>query len=456
VSQAPEGASRDGRSRRDALLLTFVLLVAAWIQLTVVNRTVVEGPVRADAADYFSYAFNLREFGIYSAAKTWRSGERPPAPEADKLRSPGYPLFLAAVGRPALTDAYLHRVVLWQAAFGVLSVWLAYLIAAHFLPPGGALAVAVVSAVNPHLSTISTYLLTESLFTLLLLASVLLSLRAWRAGGIARWLFAGVAWGLCCLVRPTLQFFPLLLVVAAFVVPALRSQRRGIAACVLAFLLVLAPWGLRNAGVPAAPGTSLMANSIAHGSYPSFMYADRPESFGFPYRFDPTYPVYSQSLGGVMRDIGRRASEQPLRYLAWYAGGKPGWFLSWGNVQAVDVLIYPVLHSPYYEDVRFVWLRMLSMLAHWPLMLLGIAGAVIAVVRPAWLRLDPLAQAAAVLVAAVVLYAVALHVVAAPFPRYSIPFRPLLYALALLWLHGGWRALSARRAHSGSVSASQN
>jgi 4-amino-4-deoxy-L-arabinose transferase-like glycosyltransferase len=413
-------------------------------------------PVRADAAEYFSYAFNLREFGTYSATQTWRSAERPAAPTADKLRSPGYPLFLAAVGRPALTDTYLRRVVLWQAGFGVVSVWLAYLIAASFLPRGGALAVAVLAAVNPHLSTISTYVLTESLFTLLLLASVLLSLRAWRAGGTAGWAIAGVAWGLCCLVRPTLQFFPLLLAGAAFVVPALRSQRRGTAACALAFLLVLAPWALRNAGVPAAPGTSLMANSIAHGSYPGFMYADRPESFGFPYRFDPDYPTYSRSLGGVLRDVGRRASEQPLRYLAWYAGGKPGWFLSWGNVQAVDVLIYPVLHSPYYEDVRFVWMRMLSMLAHWPLMLLGLAGAVVACVRPGWLRLDPPPKAAAMLVGAVVLYAVALHIVAAPFPRYSIPFRPLLFALALLLLHGGWRALSARRARSGSVSASQN
>lgn len=454
MSPSSGSGAGDAPVRHHALLLVLVLLVATWIQLTTVNRTVVDVPVRADAADYFSYAFNLREFGTYSAAHTWRAQERPAAPAADKLRPPGYPWFLAAIGRPALTDAYLRRVALWQAGMGVASVWLAYLIAATFLPRGGALAVAALAALNPHLSTISTYLLTESLFTLLLLASTLLTLRAWRAGGTAAWMLAGIAWGLCSLVRPTLQYFPLLLAVAAFAVPSLRSRRRGLVACALAFLLAMTPWAIRNAGITAAPGTSLMANSIAHGSYPGFMYADRPESFGFPYRFDPTYPAYSQSLGGVLRDIGRRASDEPVRYLAWYLGGKPGWFLSWGNVQAMDVLIYPVIHSPWYESRGFVALRTAAMLAHWPLMLLGLAGALVAFLRPSWLRLGQPAQAAATVVAALVLYAIALHVVAAPFPRYSIPFRPLVFALALLLVHAAWRALSSRRAGSGSVAAS--
>jgi hypothetical protein len=36
------------------------------------------------------------------------------------------------------------------------------------------------------------------------------------------------------------------------------------------------------------------------------------------------------------------------------------------------------------------------------------------------------------MVAIVVAYAVGFHIVVAPFPRYGVPFRPLLYLLAML------------------------
>jgi len=35
-------------------------------------------------------------------------------------------------------------------------------------------------------------------------------------------------------------------------------------------------------------------------------------------------------------------------------------------------------------------------------------------------------------VSAIVLYAIAFHMIGAPFPRYGVPFRPLLYMLAIL------------------------
>ena len=117
-------------------LLLLILALAALVQFTVVARSQSEMPMVSDAADYFSYAYNLKHFGVYSNALTW-AGEPPPGGVLpDALRSPGYPLFLLAIPGLDASDAYLHRVELVQAALGVLSVWLVFLIGAHFLSPG--------------------------------------------------------------------------------------------------------------------------------------------------------------------------------------------------------------------------------------------------------------------------------------------------------------------------------
>ena len=332
----------------------------------------------------------------------------------------------------------------WQGALGVLSVLLAWCIARRFLAAWPALVATGLVAINPHLATISTYLLSESLFTAMLLVSVLATIVAFDRPTTRHWLYAGLAWGACSLVRPTVEFLPLLFLAATLVVPALHRFRRGAALATLAFALALSPWLVRNLHVPDAPGTSLMAKSLVHGSYPGFMYQDLPQSFGFPYRFDPDSARASHDAASALGRIADNFRDQPLRQLTWYALGKPGWFLSWGNVQAFDVLIYPVSRTPYYEDLRFALLRMGSLLLHWPLMLLGLAASLAVAARPALVGLDARAAPAARVAAWIVLYAIAVHVATAPFPRYSIPFRPLLFALAMLPLASGIRGLRAR------------
>lgn len=420
------------------LLLILLLSITAFIQFTVVSRTSVQNPLRADAGEYFAYAYNLQHYGVYSLEHTW---DAPPAvaPAPDKVRSPGYPLFLLMAGTPRPFEAYGLRVSFLQAAVGVASVWLLYLIGAMFLGRGLALVAALVTAISPHLAMMNTYLLTEPLFMFLLLASVFTLLQATQSSRRAWFIATGLLWGLCSLVRPTAEFFPPLLLLATLALPRLRPFRSNALIAFACFALVLAPWVIRNQSEAVShPSSSLMVNTLAHGSYPGFMYEDRPDTFPSPYRFDPQLSEMTKDLPSVLAHIAQHFRKEPGRYFSWYLLGKPYFFLSLRDVQSVDILIYPVSQTPFYKDGPFKAMRSVTLALHWPLMLLGLLGAGLALLRPRWLGLEPASARVAGIVALVMVYAIAFHIVAAPFPRYAIPFRPLMYALALLPLRAAW------------------
>jgi 4-amino-4-deoxy-L-arabinose transferase-like glycosyltransferase len=434
-----------GSARRHALLVALLLCLSAFVQLVTANRTVVDHPLRADAGEYFSYAWNLSRHGVYSIDPTWQRAPEATPPTPDAYRPPGYPLFLLALGDPEPTDAFVRKAVLAQALLGVLGVWLLFALARRFLPFPWALAAAVPAALSPHLAVIGSCLLSETLFGVLLLGATLATVRAAGSRHLGWCALAGVLWGAATLVRSTAGLFPPLLLAAALL-PRLRAWRAPAALAFAVFLASLSPWVLRNQSPSVAkPASSLMVKALAHGSYPGFMYEDRPESFGYPYRFDPRADEVARDLPSVLAHIGGRFRAQPMRYLRWYLLGKPGYFLAWGHVQGWDVLVYPVIHSPWYEDRAFVLLRLLSQLAHWPLMVLGLLGAALAWTPRAASMLGSQRTLGLRLCSALVGYGVAFHVIVAPFPRYGLPFRPLLYALALFALYLAWEAISGRR-----------
>jgi 4-amino-4-deoxy-L-arabinose transferase-like glycosyltransferase len=444
VAAAPGAATAP---RWPALLLVAILALAAWLQFTVVVHTEVAAPLRADASDYFAYASNLREFGVYSRAPLWRDAQARIV--ADKERPPGYPIFLRLAGRPEPSDAWLLRVGLLQAGLGVFTVAFAYLIAAAWLRPAFALLATLLCAINPWLATANVYLLTESLFTFMLFASAWMSMRALAPeSGAGHALFAGAAWGLCSLVRPTMQYLPLALLLGTLLLPSWRRWHRPAALGLLAFALVLSPWWLRNAFVaPPAGSTDLMVNGIVHGSYPGFRYRGREDSYGYPYRHDPGAAAASRDLPSALAFVAAKARDNPLEYARWYLFGKPYYFLSLEDVQSFDIQVFPLRSSPYYERFEFAMLRIASYRLHWPLVLSGLSAMFALAFAPALLRLPPPQRRACALLALVLAYAIALHMLAAPFPRYAVPFRPLLYALALLPLQAGldaWRARSRR------------
>lgn len=428
-----------------AAAVLVLLALSAFLQFSVVLDTKVNDPIRADAEKYVSYAYNLKHAGIFSHVNTWEGPDaatRTAIP--DKLTLPGYPAFLTLFMDESPDEAFVRRVVLAQAILGVASTLFAYLIALRLLPLPWAFATGVLVAIGPHMATISTYLLTEALFTVLLLATTLATVVALRPGSRYRsWAMAGILLGMTCLVRPQLQLVPWCALALVLVVQRWRPQLRRVLLAVACFAAVAGPWYVRNAATESPPGDpDLLVITLYHGSFPNMMYRNDPKTYGFPYQNDPDQARITRDMSSILEHIGTSFAEQPVRFASWYLFGKPGSFLSWGVVGGVGgVFIYPVDRSPFLDQPLFKALRSFNFLVHWPLMLLALLASFFAFWRPHALASDEDQQRVAALISAIFIYAIAVHMLGAPFSRYSIPFRPLAYALALAMILATWRRL---------------
>lgn len=414
-------------------VIVVVLAIAFALRLGAVNQTVMDGPIRADARDYYFYAYNLHHYGVYSRADT-RAAES--APEPDAVRSPGYPLFLWAIWSDNL------RFMLWRARFvqailDVGTVLLVFLLGRRVLPYGWAVLAALLTAVSPHLISATTYLLTETLFTFLMLLALWLVVLAARRAWIAP--LAGAVLAAAALTRPTLQFVPLFVAALLLWVLGWRKGWRTAGALLLGFILLWTPWTLRNimaTGQPSDP--RLAVNTLHHGIYPDLTYQGDPNTRGFPYRFDPRAEEIGRCLSSVLGEIRRRFEEAPLRHLYWYVVGKPVTLLSWSIVAGMgDVFIYPTKASPYFTNPVYIWTHYLMFILHWPLVILALIGTFgLAFSRRA--RSPESGGLLWPLLALTLIYFLLLHIVGAPFPRYGIPLRPILYLLAVWTMTLAW------------------
>lgn len=429
-------------SRLAVLVLLVALLVGLQFRLSVVLGTEVDTPLRADAGQYFAYAYNLRHHEVYSADRAGIGSIVPPAP--DHLRNPGYSLLLLPFAGSPPNDAALLNITVFQAVLSVAVILLIYLAARPLLPAAPAAGVALLTALSPHLINANTYILSEAAaaFTtvLFLFAFIRLGTEDEKTNWPG-WLLCGALLGIATLVRPTMQWFLLPALLLLYFLPA-PAPRRRVLWFVAGFLLIMAPWWLRNLiqfGELSNP--ALTIGTIHHGMYPNFMYAGRAETFGFPYRFDPRSAEITRSLGTVLAEIARRLAEQPAEHLNWFLLGKPLMFWNWNNDAqgAGDVFIYPVIKTPFSSNLPLFLSHEAMYWLHWPLVALGMLGSLLCWLPRAAGLLGAKAVWAFRVSGALLLYFVILHILAAPFPRYSIPILPILYLQAIGTLFLGYR-----------------
>lgn len=194
-----------------------------------------------DSDGYERRAMNLLRYGQFAS-------EAAPPLTPDLDRTPVYPLYLAAVFGLAGRQPWLA--VLLQLLLGSLTAAAAYLLARELrLPHRAGLLAGLAVALDPVSALSATRLLTETIFTLLVVLGALLLVRHLQTLGPGWGLAAAGALALAALTRPIAQFLPLALL-PLYAFAEWRAGRRAAlagAALFLAVSLVLTySWAYRN------------------------------------------------------------------------------------------------------------------------------------------------------------------------------------------------------------------
>jgi 4-amino-4-deoxy-L-arabinose transferase-like glycosyltransferase len=342
------------------------------------------------------------------------------------LRTPGYPLFLAACQVVFGPRAMPARLV--QSVLGAWCVWLTYRLVRRALadrpdPPGTrwtvALIAAALTALDPYVVANSALLLSEAVFLPLMLLAQWGLAELWQdpgsdpPGGRAAlgWsTLAGAATGAAVMVRPSWALYaPAAL--GAWVVLSPRAERltalRRAAVVALMAALVMAPWWARNARIYGrfVPTALWMGASLYDGVSPTATGAS-----DMRFLEDPAF----WPLDEEEQDVA-------LRSAAWsFARSHPGRVVSLAGVKAAR------FWSPWpnAEGFRSPWLAVAStalVLPQYALILLGVWDR----------RRDPRVLA---LLGLPLAYTFLLHLLFVSSMRYRVPVAVPALGLAALGL----------------------
>ncbi|VTR64734.1 conserved membrane hypothetical protein [Desulfosarcina cetonica] len=415
------------------IVVVAILLVGFYLRLAMVSEIQIDTPFRADARQYTAYAYNLSKHRVYSLDFNGLIDKQHIAPSPDALRTPGYPLFLFLFTGSKNLDQFAVNVFYFQAILSAITIAVVYVLGRTLLSVLGAAIAAALTAISPHLINLNIYLLTETLFTFVLVLTIGALILSGRYENRYLWIASGILLAVATLIKPTIQYYFLFFI--GFVLLGRESpecKKISILFIAASFLCIFSTWLFRNLvslGYLSDPAITI--NTLHHGMYPHFMYNGQASTFGFPYRFDPHSQEISSSLSSVLVTIAHRFYTQPLTHLVWYLS-KPSYLFRWEMIQGIGTFIYPVSHSPYESSWLFMRIYSLMRVIHPIVVFLSMAGMVFAWLPDRMFTMTVRQRFAGRLISLTYFYFILVHIAAAPFPRYSIPIRPFTYVLA--WL----------------------
>jgi len=244
----------DLSNRKEIFLLLVILVVSLSLRLGVFLAIYSVDPSRIlddDSPTYYNPARALFRTGHFA-----NSPETPELPEV--VRTPGYPAFIA--GTWLIFGERYFPVIMIQILISVGTIMMTYVIARAVWNPVAGLISSLLLSLDCASFNYSQKLLTETLFTFILIvavfAGVSLALGKERK---RKWaIFFGVALALATLVRPISYYliFPILMV---FLVSGIVTGRKW-KEILLVFLLIALPWVVLVGGWQ-------IRNFIATGSY---------------------------------------------------------------------------------------------------------------------------------------------------------------------------------------------
>ena len=217
-----------------------VLLVYLGLKLTLAFL-IFQQPSNAFLPDSYGYedlAVNLVQRGSFDV---------PGEPAVGVIRTPGYPVFVAVIY--ALAGRVPGWVILVQLILDALTALLVWQIGKQIVSDAVGLLAAFLYAASLNAFGGSLYLLSDTLFTFVLVCALFFLSRYWR-NPRDRWLvIIGALLGLATLVRPIGLYLAMIWIVFLALGQRKSIERRGyqgILLMILVFSGLVTPWMLRN------------------------------------------------------------------------------------------------------------------------------------------------------------------------------------------------------------------
>ncbi|MBI9082565.1 MAG: glycosyltransferase family 39 protein [Desulfobacterales bacterium] len=387
-----------------------------------------------DAKSYVQYANNLVDYSTFSKS----SGNS--SPEPDSFWAPGYPAFLAAsiiAAKNLGINSYI-LVMSSQVVLGVLISVLTLLIGRLFLSKAWSILAAVLVSFSPHMISLGGYLLTETLFSFLLLAAIYSFSIAYIDRKWSAFIVSGLFFGLSYLVNPVIFFAPILLVlVSGYLFASSKSElsvsiKLKLISCLIVFFVIAGAWSVRNKiSVKSGQlsGSNRLFINLVIGSHSNFYDIWRTNNR------DPENPatkdskVLKGSYSGFIKLLLERAIQHPGHYAKWYLIDKPILLWSWNIlIGQGDIFVYPVKVS-IYDKSRIALATYFTMRSiHYWLFGFAVVGIIFLFKGTSAIPHTP------IFLYITLIYISAVYVVTQSEPRYSIPMRPEMYLCAVFFI----------------------
>ncbi|MDF4001965.1 hypothetical protein P3W33_00950 [Luteibacter sp. PPL552] len=426
------------RRHVEHVVLGLIAIGALLLRLYFGHTAVVIQPIRGDAVQYYSYAWNLVHHGVFSGAFPESTSV-----VADSFRDPGYPAFLATVlAASSSPEAFIRHVTDIQCVLSAMTVWIYAMLARRWIGFPAAISVALLLTIWPHTITLSDYVLSETLLGFLIAVALLFTDQALRLGGTWRPLAAGASFALASLTNAVVApFAPML---AALMLWRHRRSPRLWALFLMAALLPVAAWSLRSGLLPSDQSSSgdRAKINLVQGSWPEYHAAylfshENADAAAVMRAIDSEYDLLRTDTHAGLERIGKRLGMEPARYAMWYLS-KPMELWGWDiGIGSGDFYVYPTYRSPLMMQPVLAGIIGLVFFLSPFVLLFAAAGALVALAPAS--RTAPGLKIAT----ALALWVTLVYGVLQSDARYSTPFRGLEIILAVLAAH--YLGLALRR-----------
>lgn len=234
----------DTSDLRATRLLRWALILGLFLRIVVLTQTGTLGTGIVDEQHYRALATNLLDRHEYAVD----------AGNPTSIRPPLFPWFVAGTWLVAGSHS-LQAVRAGQIVLSLLTSMLAYALGRRAFGHSTACYGAAIAWLYPSLVLFNFLILTETLFTLLLIAFLWLTVWLVQSGRADVALAAGIALGLGALTRSVLWPLPLLLCPLLLMLLTGSWSRRVMAsgALLAGYLVVITPWAIRNTRLQEVP-----------------------------------------------------------------------------------------------------------------------------------------------------------------------------------------------------------